>query len=476
MFTEAGKLGGSAPVEAAMPAQRLLFPRLVFALLIMLGIVALEYFPRLDYSLGIFYVLPVIIVATVVERWQVLLFAVACAWIRGQFVSGLSQIEFWLRFAMALLAYSGVGLLVSEMSRNRRVLLAAYAKLKVEQELRHHAEDQLRMLADSSPAAIVTLNSRAEVLSANRAAHELLGFSDADTLVGQRLDGNVPLFAQALAVRLGTRSLRTSAASWARRKNGEQFPVATWFSTYGEGKQRCLAGIFVDVSEEVRERERAAFQHFSDYNRLLAGAVSHEIRNLCSAIRVVTTNLGHHTELAPDADFRALSTLVESLAQIASVELRTSKQQEPAWIKLKPVLEQLRLVIEPDWSDIGAEIVWELGTGDLPVHADEHGLLQVFLNLSQNALRAVQQKPSPQLLIRVRTEPERVTVSFIDSGPGIADVSSLFQPFRPDADGTGLGLYVSRTLMRTFGGDVSYQATAAGCRFDVILLGSSGDS
>lgn len=477
MFTESEELGPKSPVsvEVTAPPSRILLPRVFFALALVIGIAALEWWSKLDYSLGILYVFPVLIVSTVVDRWKVLVSAVACAWIRGQFVTGLSPIEHWLGFAMAVLAYGGVGLLVAEMSRNRRTLLAAYAKLKVEQELRHRAEDQLRMLAESSPAAIVTLNSRAEVLSANRAAHELLGFDEPNTLVGLRIDAHVPLFFQALGVSPGARPMRAAAASWARRKSGVPFPVATWFSTYGEGPQRCLAGIFVDTSEEVREREREAFRHFSDYNRLLAGAVSHEIRNLCSAIRVVTSNLGRRAELTSDADFRALTTLVESLAQIASVELRTSKQQAPAWIELKTLLEQLRLVVEPDWSDIGAEICWEIDAGQLPVQADEHGLLQVFLNLCQNSLRAVQQRPSPRLHIRTRKEVSRLVVSFIDSGPGIQDASALFQPFRQDANGAGLGLYVSRTLVRTFGGDVSYQPTDAGCRFDVTLLGSHGE-
>jgi signal transduction histidine kinase len=221
----------------------------------------------------------------------------------------------------------------------------------------------------------------------------------------------------------------------------------------------------------MRDRELEAFRHFSDYNRLLAGAVSHEIRNLCSAIRVVTSNLSRHTELVQDADFQALTKLVESLSQIASIQLRQSKQSAPGWCKLGTVLEQLRLVIEPDWADVGGEVNWDLNAADARVQGDEHGLLQVFLNLTQNALRAAQQSPRPTMEIRTRALDNRVVVSFIDSGPGIRAPETLFRPFRQDANGTGLGLYVSRALTRTFGGDINHHPTDEGCRFDVTLLG-----
>lgn len=96
--------------------------------------------------------------------------------------------------------------------------IAAYAKLKVEQALRERAEHQLRTLAESSPAAIVTLGHDGVVLSANRAAHDVLSVdAQKEALIGQRIDAYVPMFAQALT--LSTRQIRNAAAGWARRAN-----------------------------------------------------------------------------------------------------------------------------------------------------------------------------------------------------------------------------------------------------------------
>jgi two-component system, LuxR family, sensor kinase FixL len=129
----------------------------------------------------------------------------------------------------------------------------------------------------------------------------------------------------------------------------------------------------------------------------------------------------------------------------------------------------LMVVVEPDWAEVEGTIELDL-EGDLPpVLAEPHGLLQIFLNLSQNSCRALSGVAERRLRISASTGDGQVTVHFEDTGPGVQDQSLLFQPFRPEADGSGLGLYVSRALARSFGGDLVFVPTSAGCRFDVIL-------
>src|SRR3954453_16913535 len=296
-------------------------------------VVSFEWVSELEFSLGVFYVFPIIVAATVLNRTPVIMLAFISAFVRGQFIAGLATHEFWLRFAMATLAYSGVGLFVVESTRNRRTALAAYAQIRLEKEMRQRAEDQLKILVESSPAAILTLDHRARVLGANRAAHDMLGYSFPGELVGRSMAASVRVLAGALRITTDV-PIRTATSSWARRSNGLTFPIAAWFSTYGEGEGRCLAGILVDSSGEVRERERESLRYMLDSSRLLAGAVSHEIRNMCSAIRVMTLNLSKKDSLASDADFTALTVLVNGLASIAAFDLDKKKQPDAGWIEL----------------------------------------------------------------------------------------------------------------------------------------------
>jgi signal transduction histidine kinase len=62
-----------------------------------------------------------------------------------------------------------------------------------------------------------------------------------------------------------------------------------------------------------------------------------------------------------------------------------------------------------------------------------------------------------------------VVVRFEDTGVGVANPQNLFRPFQQDAKATGLGLYVSRTLMKSFGGDLLYEERNPGCCFAVVL-------
>lgn len=467
MAQTASDQGSQAEFLSGFRQQRGRILALALALLATVGL--LEWWFNLDFSLGVFYIFPIMTAAMVMNRAQVLVSAAFCAWFRSFFVAELPPIEYWLRFVMAFLAYGAAGLLICEMNRNRRRLSVAFTHLKYEQQMRHQAEDQLRILADSSPAAIVTLNSRMEVLGANRSAQELLGFESAAAMQGRSMQDYIPVFANALHASQSKRMMRTSTASWAKRTDGTVFPVMTWFSTYTEAGETYLAGILVDVSEDVRERERETFRHIYYNNRLTASAVSHEVRNLCLALRVVASNLRKRAGLDETPDFTALTTLIENLTQLSSFELRQRRDEANLKTDVRAVVEQWRLIVEPDWQDLGGSIELELGTKSIAAHADPHALLQVLLNLSQNSLRAVQDSPERKLRVKARSDERSVQIDFEDTGPGILDSTNLFRPFKEGSTGTGLGLYVSRNLVRSFAGDLAFLPSPSGCHFQITL-------
>ncbi|MCX6622257.1 MAG: PAS domain-containing sensor histidine kinase, partial [Acidobacteria bacterium] len=87
-------------------------------------------------------------------------------------------------------------------------------------------------------------------------------------------------------------------------------------------------------------------------SRILVGAVSHEIRNMCGAIAVVHANLCRHPGLETTEDFKALGTLVDALKKLASAELRPSLDSPLTAVSLHSVLSELRIVVEPTFSDL----------------------------------------------------------------------------------------------------------------------------
>jgi signal transduction histidine kinase len=77
------------------------------------------------------------------------------------------------------------------------------------------------------------------------------------------------------------------------------------------------------------------------------------------------------------------------------------------------------------------------------------------------------------LRVEVTAEGEFVFVRFIDSGPGILRDTKLFEPLHDGASGSGLGLYISRSIIRGYGGDLRHEPGRAGCCFVFELQGVS---
>jgi two-component system, LuxR family, sensor kinase FixL len=445
-------------------------PRLLYATAILVVFIAVaDWRVGNTVSLGVLYILPMMLGALVFRPAETAVLALLCSFLRSSFDVPSSHAEKILRFAFAFLAYFTSGLFVTALVRNRELVVENLSRIQREQTLRREAEDQLRALVESSPAAILTLDHRGIVLRANRAADSLFAIPDNEALPGRVIASYLPLLSDALCIHVAAEGFRTAAQCYGRREDGEVFLANTWFSTYPGPEGTHLAAIVVDSSEEMRDREEENLRQLFRYNRIAAAAVSHDVRNLCGAISMLCSNLGEKHQLAADEDFQGLNNLVNGLEQIARMELHSRSQEKLEKVALQSVLDNLRIVIEPGWRDTDATVRWRVAQ-DLPfVAADPHGLLQVFLNLVQNSHRAVQEAAVRELTISTGVGEGKVLVRFEDSGPGIGSPERLFQPFQQGAEGTGLGLYISRAVVRSYGGELRFEPQERGSCFVVEL-------
>jgi two-component system, LuxR family, sensor kinase FixL len=262
---------------------------------------------------------------------------------------------------------------------------------------------------------------------------------------------------------------RTQIRCRGMRANGDVFLAAVWFSTSMTAVGSILSAIIVDFSEDLRDREDLSLEHLLKNAKILVGAIAHEIRNLCGAVLVVYKNLSRVEGMQENQDFHALGTLIEGLENLSVMELRPSWAQQLASVELSSVLDELRVVIEPPYSESGMEILWKIQDNLPLVIGERYGLMQVFLNLARNSQRAMETSRTRQLTITSEIEPSLVSIRFEDTGIGVSDPSVLFRPFDQAASATGLGLYVSRAILRSFRGDLRHQARNAGCCFVISL-------
>src|SRR5581483_11442160 len=98
---------------------------------------------------------------------------------------------------------------------------------------------------------------------------------------------------------------------------------------------------------DLRDREDLSLNHLLKNTRILVGAMSHEIRNLCGAVSAVGRNLARVEYLTENQDFQALQTLIQALEKIASMELQASPEEHAMAVDVSAVLDELRVLIEP---------------------------------------------------------------------------------------------------------------------------------
>jgi PAS domain S-box-containing protein len=444
---------------------------LLIAAAMIITVALVDWRVELNVSFGFLYLFPMLIVGSCLPRWQLALLGGLCTFLAERFApfpwdaaAGVPRDLFM--FA----SYFGTGLFAYESSRNRRLAEQHVREVEQEAELRRDAEQQLQALIESSPAAILTVDSSGKILMANQAAHHLLGF-EPGTLPGESIKDFLPPLAGVPPADESTPSFRTAMQCNGRRRDGDVFLADVWFSTYKTSAGPRLAAMIVDASEDLRDKEESSLHHLMVASRLAVGAVSHEIRNVCGAIGVVYENLSRHRELAQSEDFHALGSLVDGLGKIATFELRQSAGSgEQASVDLGSVLDELRIVTAPSLREMGVLFRFHVPKGLPRVWAERHNLLQVLLNLTKNSQRAIQDEAVKEFRVSASLEGDRVVVRVRDSGHGISNPERLFQPFQEGAEVTGLGLYLSRALVRTFNGDLRYEPGHEGCCFAVDLI------
>jgi len=441
-------------------------PFLIAAALLVILIATIDWLTKPYISIGFLYLFPIMLIAGFLPRWQIAAVALVCAVLQEVF-SNLPPNEAVTRLVMASAGFVGTGLFLSEIIRKRQVALDHMEEVETHSKLRQDAEEQLRILVESSPAAIVTVDASSKIVLANEAAQSL--FAPGESFItGLSITEFLPALDSAARAQ-ASRQFHTELRCRGKRKNGDAFLAAVWFSTYATSLGPRLAAIVVDLSEDLRDREDLSLDYLLKNTKILMGAVAHEIRNICGAVLAVYRNLSRLSTLKGNEDFRALGTLIEGLEKLSEMELLPSRNHASASVELTSLLDELRILIEPSSRESGTEIRWHV-RDDLPlVVGERYGLQQVFLNLARNALSALETAPLRCLTITTLLEPHSVVVRFEDTCGGIQFPDQLFRPFQEGADTTGLGLYVSRAILRSFGGELRFEPASQGCRFEVKL-------
>ncbi len=278
-------------------------------------------------------------------------------------------------------------------------------------------------------------------------------------------------------------------------KAGQKVPLAITISPVLNPDQTTNGGIavFRDISaEKLEERQRSEF----------ISTASHEMRTPIAAIEGYLS-LALNPQVAT-IDDRARGYLLKAhdstahLGQLFRDLLSVTKLEDhqlashPEKFNLAELLHQVTEDMRFTATKQGLQLEFS-GQSDAPVdqktvtpvytvEADKERLREVLSNLIDNAIKFT---PKGKVIAKIGGDSDSVTVAIQDSGVGIAqtDIPHLFQKFyRVDNSatriigGTGLGLYLARTIIELYGGKIWVESKAgSGSTFYFTLPRLSND-
>jgi signal transduction histidine kinase len=226
-------------------------------------------------------------------------------------------------------------------------------------------------------------------------------------------------------------------------------------------------------------RDRAEEQgRFAAAGELLSG-VAHEVNNPLMAIATHAELRLADTRLPPEqrTEMQSILRQAQRAAKLLRGLLRFVRagEKRAASVNMNDVVRSAIDLVSYRFSVDEISIAGKLDPELPAVMGDANRLEQVVINLLSNAIDALRTvKPPRRLTVDSFASDGRVYVTVSDNGPGVAAevVPRLFRPFATTKGrkGSGLGLYISRQLVREADGDLELVATpAGGARFAVWL-------
>lgn len=297
---------------------------------------------------------------------------------------------------------------------------------------------------------------------------------------------------------------------WLRKRGIEScysFPViddkgrvVAVFSLFGDGKaqltktqselMRSLGPIVQMAISHIEikstlEKEHVAMIARSKMATLgeMAGGVAHEINNplfiLQGYIDLVQANIEDgnvgledlgKTCIAMSAAIHRIARIVKTLRNFSRDASEDPLEPTDVEVLLHDALE----LCSKRYEGVNVEIVCPKETCDTTVMCRPVEVVQVVINLMNNAYYAVKNLPDPWIRVEVVLQGSTVEIKVTDSGKGIAEkaLKNLFQPFvttKPAGEGTGLGLSISKKIIESHSGRLYYNPKVQNTQFVVQL-------
>jgi len=378
------------------------------------------------------------------------------------------------------------------------------ARREAEEQARA-SDARMRLVAESThDYAIVTTDAAGRVISWNKGAERIYGYTEQEML-GALLDRlftpeDLARNAHEEEMRRARVEGRAEDERWHMRKDGSRFFASGITTPLGPDAAYGYAKISRDETERVRQnserdqaltieqRERSSAENAIAVKDQFMAIMSHELRQPLNMISINADLLSRIPEVrGSDVALRctrAIRTSVKSQAKIIEdlldmSRLRTGKlalSMSP--VDMRALVEAIVEVAQADPIAGGLAITLTADPGDMMVMADAVRIEQVVMNLLSNAIKFT--SAGGRVDVRLKRDDGRLLLDVCDTGQGIApgSLGKVFEMFgQPNSvttrskGGLGIGLALVRELVALHGGrvDAMSDGIGKGACFSVCL-------
>jgi two-component system, LuxR family, sensor kinase FixL len=341
-----------------------------------------------------------------------------------------------------------------------------------------HGPDDARLhlaaIVESSEDAIVSKDMHGIVMSWNRAAERLFGYS-ASEIIGQPITTIFPADRVGEEAAILTRIVRGERLehykTMRRHKDGRTISVSVTISPIVDANRNVVGAskIIRDLTErDERDRriqdlqmELAHVQRLTELGQVVSALV-HEVNQPLAAIRNYVNAcqrlIASGKQEQVQGGLKLIGDQIDRARQIVE-RIREFVKKGDAQMRaehLPDVIQEIIMLTQASVREEGVRVATQLDPMASAAQINKVQVHQVLFNLLRNGIEATQGQLRRQLTVATRpADSDMLEISVADTGSGLPEEirGRLFQPFvTSKANGMGVGLSVCRTIVETHGG------------------------